>query len=209
MRAVEERMSKGRTRKGQPLLGPQDWLDAALDAIVRGGLRAVNIDVLKGELGVSRGSFYWHFDNRDDLVERALSHWYEKDTVEVIELLKQSDDPRIRLRRLFIAAYEDRRSGMRYAALVASTDDPKVAPWVERVTRYRLNFLEETYIALGVAEDKAWQEALMAYTLYAGLYDVLRSLPDAGSDVYSDARLRAYLEEVCVRLIPGWPPDQA
>jgi AcrR family transcriptional regulator len=180
-------------------------MDAALVAIAHGGLSQVNIDALKRELGVSRGSFYWHFKNRDELVERSLSRWHERDTVDVIDQLRKSDDRRIRLRRLFIAAYEDRDSGMLYAALVASTNDPVVAKWVERTTRYRLDFLESTYCELGNEPLEARQNALMAYSLYTGLYDVLRSLPDAGRGDYDDPALRAYLEEVCCRLIPGWP----
>ena len=56
-------------------LGRDDWIRAALDAIAAGGLAAVAVEPLARSLGVTKGSFYAHFSNRDELIEAALEAW--------------------------------------------------------------------------------------------------------------------------------------
>ena len=53
----------------------EDWIVAAVGALRRGGVDGVRIDVIAHELGVSRGSFYWHFRDRGELLETILSRW--------------------------------------------------------------------------------------------------------------------------------------
>jgi AcrR family transcriptional regulator len=58
-------------------LHPIDWLNAASARLSEQGIEAVRVEVLARELGVSKGSFYWHFRDRGDLLERMLSRWEE------------------------------------------------------------------------------------------------------------------------------------
>ena len=59
-------------------LSAQDWVAAALSALTRGGVSAVRIDVLARELEITRGSFYWHFKDRDALLTAVLEEWEGK-----------------------------------------------------------------------------------------------------------------------------------
>ena len=52
-----------------------DWLNAALSRLSDQGIEAVRVEVLARDLGVSKGSFYWHFRDRGDLLDTMLSHW--------------------------------------------------------------------------------------------------------------------------------------
>lgn len=56
-------------------LSATDWLDAALDLLVREGVREVKISRLCTDLGVTKGSFYWHFEDIDALMDALIEHW--------------------------------------------------------------------------------------------------------------------------------------
>src|SRR5687768_10572564 len=93
-------------RKRSRRLGPEDWAGAALEALARGGIEAIAVEPIAQHLGTTKGSFYWHFKNRDALVEAALELWEQRHTDAVIEYLEQEADPAKRLRALVDAAYE-------------------------------------------------------------------------------------------------------
>src|SRR3712207_5957417 len=93
-------------RKATRRLTQEDWAAAALAALARGGIDAIAVEPLAATLGATKGSFYWHFKNRDALVAAALKLWEERHTDKVIEYLEQDPDPARRLRTLIQGAYE-------------------------------------------------------------------------------------------------------
>ncbi|PTX57379.1 TetR family transcriptional regulator [Litoreibacter ponti] len=62
----------------------EDWLGAALDALIDGGEEQVKVKVLGERMGVSRSSFYWYFDSRQDLLDALLDHWQHCNTAALI-----------------------------------------------------------------------------------------------------------------------------
>jgi AcrR family transcriptional regulator len=93
-------------KPGQRPLTPDDWARAALAEIARGGIEAVAVESLAAELGATKGSFYWHFKNRDALIQAALGRWEQRRTGAVIEELEREPGPARRLRKLLEAAFE-------------------------------------------------------------------------------------------------------
>src|SRR3954470_16747939 len=81
-------------------LAAEDWTGAALDALARGGLAAVAVEPLAKELGTTKGSFYWHFADRDALIAAALTRWEKRDTELVIAAIEDGEDASVRLRHL-------------------------------------------------------------------------------------------------------------
>lgn len=158
-------------------LSAADWSRSALDAIAAGGVDSVTVEGLARSLGVTKGSFYWHFADRTALVGSALDLWERRATLDVIAELRQIDDPAARLRALFATAFADAADGSVDAALVARIDDPAVGPVVRRVSAQRVAFLEEIYRDLGLAAQEAAGRARIAYCLYVGHFQVRRSLP--------------------------------
>jgi AcrR family transcriptional regulator len=80
------------------------WIDAGLRALAAGP-DAVRIDPLARALGVTKGGFYWHFDDRQALLEEMLDTWERVGVDEVTERVEgQGGDARARLRRLFALA---------------------------------------------------------------------------------------------------------
>src|SRR5687768_16979730 len=92
-------------------LSRDDWTEAALDALAGTGLAAVAVDPLARRLGATKGSFYWHFANRDELIDATLERWERRDTTEVIAAIGALADPRERLVALGRRAYGDAARG--------------------------------------------------------------------------------------------------
>src|SRR5438128_4572142 len=126
-------LSRGMKVPSRPL-SAADWIEAAMAAIVEGGVAAVAIEPLAIRLGATKGSFYHHFSNRDALIVAALEDWERSQTEAVIERLDLISDPGERLRAVLAAAFADRAGGVRDAALMAAATHPLVKPIVERVT---------------------------------------------------------------------------
>ena len=73
--------------KRQPQLTGDDWIEAALLVLVEEGIEAVEITQLARRLGVTRGSFYWHFKTREELLEALLEEWRARNTGVMLEAL--------------------------------------------------------------------------------------------------------------------------
>jgi AcrR family transcriptional regulator len=161
-------------------LSRDDWTEAALEALATDGLAGVAVEPLARRLGASKGSFYWHFRDRGELIAATLELWERRDTTEVIAALEAIADPRERLRELARSAYAGATAGNDAQPWVlAAASDHRVAPVLERVTRTRLAYLERQYGALGLDPPAARTRARTAYALYVGLGDLRRAAPQA------------------------------
>src|SRR6267378_7469477 len=78
------------------------WIEEGLRALAAGGPDTVRIEPLAQALGVTKGGFYWHFDDRRALLEEMLDTWEREGVDEVIERVEaEPGDARAKLRRLF------------------------------------------------------------------------------------------------------------
>ncbi|KJY26204.1 TetR/AcrR family transcriptional regulator [Streptomyces sp. A1547] len=173
-------MAKGRVTK-------DDWTMAALRALARGGLSAVAVDVLARELAVSRGSFYWHFENREALLVAALEAWERHATAEVITTVREEGDPWTRARTLFAVALGTEEIAGLEPALVAHTAHPAVAEVVARVTRTRLDFLAEIFGGLGFGPQESRHRALAGYAAYLGWLELRRTAADTAPEALPES----------------------
>jgi AcrR family transcriptional regulator len=159
-------------------LSRDDWTRAALDALAEDGLAGVAVEPLARRLGASKGSFYWHFRDRGELIAATLERWEQRDTTEVIAALEAISNPQGRLRELARSAYTGAAEGNdAQPGVLAAASDPRVGPVLERVTRTRLAYLERLFEDLGLAPPVARARARMAYALYVGLGDLRRAAP--------------------------------
>jgi len=170
-----------------------DWVEAALTTLAEGGLGALVIEALATRLKATKGSFYWHFTDRDDLVGAALERWLRRATIEVIADLASIDEPSLRLRRLFDTAFADGLDGQVGAALLAVADHPLVRPILERATQLRLRFLTDAFTDLGWGRGDATNRAVFAYTAYVGLFQLRRATPASAP---TGQRMNSYLRHV-------------
>ena len=155
-----------RTRLGVPTRTVEDWEEGALDVIAARGIAALSIPELARTLDVTKGSFYWHFSGLDDLVVRAIKRWDAIDK-ETLDLIRQIKDPVVRLRTLFAEAMSAQRAQALYISLAVSPA-PGIAAALRKVSSRRLKLLADSYREIGMSNDAAQQQALLAYSAYIG-----------------------------------------
>jgi len=180
-------------------LSRDDWAGAALDALTSGGLGAVAVEPLATRLGATKGSFYWHFKNRDELIAAALQLWREASTTAVIERLEAgTGTAKQRLRELFTLVFAPQSRTGADLALLAHAEHPLVAAAVADVTEQRLGYITSQFEQLGFAPDQARRRALLAYSTYLGHLQLRRSAPHLlptgpAASGYADEALQALL----------------
>ena len=133
-------------------LSREEWIVAAVEALRRGGIDAVRIEVLARQLGVSRGSFYWHFSDRTELLATILARW-EEETAWLISGASAAPTARERAVRFFELAnaspYPPDREIFAWARR-----DTKVARRVEAVEARRVAFFEQVMNDAGISGDR-------------------------------------------------------
>jgi len=181
----------------QRRLTRDDWIAAALGAMADGGLAAVAVEPLAARLGATKGSFYWHFENRDALLEAAIGRWEKDTTTDVVaEISAASDAPASQFRRLVTGVIERAEQDRVGPALLASAAHPAVAPTLQRVTAARLNLIATVFGRLGFPQAEARRRALLAYSAYLGHGQLAHSTPAvlpatrAGRRAYLDDAIR-------------------
>ena len=193
---MAERDSAGVSRQN---LSAEHWAAAALDAMASGGLEAVAVEPLARRLGVTKGSFYWHFSSRDALVHAALQLWEKRETDDAIVGVEEEPDPYERIVKLFKRGNSSYRAGRLYLALAAASDDPAVGRVVQRVSARRLAYLHKCYLALGLTEHDARLWSTFAYATFIGNQQVHRDAPDTFP---SGTEFREYFKLMLRTLIP-------
>lgn len=157
--------ARSRTR-----LSRQDWIEAALQALADGGPPAVAVERLAARLGTTKGSFYWHFKDREELITVALATWERNETDVVIGDMQQIADPAERLQTLLVAATELEEEEHPDVRLLPSASDPVVGEVVKRVQRKRLDFLSRAFRDAGFPPAESRLRARLAYSLYLGWF---------------------------------------
>ncbi|MFH8793067.1 TetR/AcrR family transcriptional regulator [Streptomyces sp. NPDC017941] len=177
---------------GKARLTARDWADAALAAIGEGGLAAVAVEPLAARLGATKGSFYWHFANREALIEAALERWAEVSTEGTIEEVEAEPDVRRRVRRLFAEAIGSASADPLEVTLLATASHPQVAAALRRVTERRVAYVAGLFAALGFPAAEARRRGLLAVTVYLGHAQLGHAAP---SVLPGDDEFGAYVDE--------------
>ncbi len=146
----------------------KSWLDAALKALAQGGIDQVRVEPLAKDLGVTKGSFYWHFRDREQFLDELLNFWKEQSTHTVINNLNYPTDAAARVR----AVAEDivRRD--------LADMDPHIRSWTEydqqratvvaRLDKLRFEFLRDLFVAAGFSISNASLRAQILYRYALG-----------------------------------------
>src|SRR5207342_3298584 len=187
-------------------LTADDWAQAALDLIAEQGVAAVAVEPLARRLGVTKGSFYWHFPSRDALLQAALERWEKVEQEEVFGQMESIADPAERLRVLFRLVAHEVKSHVIYSELLKALDHPTVQPVIDRVSQRRLDYLTASFRQAGMARADAQHRARLAYAAYVGFLQLNLQLQQ--SKLPHD-EFEAYVEHVMSTLIPPIPPAMA
>lgn len=194
-------MSTARNRRS---LTAEDWADAALDAVAESGVEALAVERIGRILGVTKGSFYWHFTSRGALLDASLRRWERQQTEDVIARAEKEHDARSRIHRLFRSADGSKRAGQLYLAFASAANDPLVRPVIKRVNNRRIGFMVDCYLAVGLAASEARKRAVLAYSAYLGILQMRRDTPET---IPAGPEYEQYLDYISMILIPGFAPD--
>lgn len=151
-------------------LRPDIWVDAAYKAFEAGGVSAVRVDPLAKSLGITRGSFYWHFKNRKALLQAVIDRWDADKTEGAIKKNEEAGGkPSERLLRLLrTCASDDGRFEIGIRAW--ANEDDEARKTLELIDSRRIAYMADLAVAAGVPEDAALARARVGYLAWLGSY---------------------------------------
>lgn len=192
MVATEQKLEK-------PRLSAENWALAALDVIAEQGLAAVAVEPIARRLGVTKGSFYWHFPSREALLVAALERWEKTEQETVFGQMEAVSDPRVRLRELFQLVAHAPKTHIIYSELLKALDHPVVKPVLGRVSLRRMEYLAASFRQAGLPRQDAQNRARLAYAAYVGFLQLSLQL---GQPRLNHDEFEAYVSHVAATLIP-------
>ncbi len=184
-------------------LTPESWLDAAFHAVVEGGFEKARVQLLAHTLGVTRGSFYWHFTDHAELISSLLMRWRDRE----LDLIHQNKlnhdslaDPLEDLVRLLDVALQHAGKdliNMRFELALRGLGrrDARVAEQLAEVDKARMNLFQHKFLRLTNDPQKAGELASLFYLSIVGSHQAL-------SRPVNTPQLSAYLKRIiCLYLI--------
>ena len=175
--AVRSRRAKAAAADpARSALTPERWIEAATEVLVDHGIDSVRVDVLAQQLQVTRGSFYWHFRDREELLRRVLQAWRERATEQLTRRLERArDDPRDQVRDLISLPFRG-RSAVRAARIELAISawarrDAMARAIVDEADAARIGYIAQVFSSLGFAIAEARARAFLLYS-----YEVAESL---------------------------------
>ena len=148
------------------------WIEEGLRALGVGGPDAVRIEALAEALGVTKGGFYWHFDDRRALLDEMLDAWERVGVDEVIEQVERvGGDARDQLWQLWRLASEESIGDLMKIDLAVrdwARRDQEVAERLRRVDNRRMDYMRSLFRAFCRDEDEVEARCLIAFSLWIG-----------------------------------------
>ena len=140
-------------------LEPADWIRAALARLAKQGIHEVRVEVLARDLGVSKGSFYWHFRDRADLLEKMLGLWEGSEQGWLDDKVSDASTA-TRWAKLIERATDPSRIRTEVAIREWARGDEKVAARIAEIERKRANLIAEVLRDVGFTWSSAesWSE---------------------------------------------------
>lgn len=144
------------------------WIEAALDLLAAQGIDGVRVEPLAKQLHVTKGSFYWHFRDRDALLEAMLARWRRQATLQNIERIEQTHEPApVRLKRLmdlpFHGARADRAAHIELSIRLWGRRDDRARSALEEVDQLRLHYIGQLLEQCGVPAEESRARAILVY----------------------------------------------
>jgi AcrR family transcriptional regulator len=170
-------------------LSAKDWLDQGLKTLARRGFTALKAEPLAKTLGVSRGSFYWHFTDVEAFHAAVLKYWHEVAAEQIIAGVEASagnDNPlQVLLRRVF-----SERLALENAIRSWALVDANARAAVQAIDRRRLGYVEGLLRASGLSTEMARARAQILYWAFLGFALSDQTLPRARHTAILDEMLR-------------------
>ena len=152
-------------------LRKEDWVRAGLKTLGAEGIEAVRVEVLARHLGVSKGSFYWHFKDRPALLHAMLGEWEKQETGWFLDEAERGLSPARRWTRLLEVAAGSARRIPDTAMFTWARKDSQVATRINAVEQKRMSYISRVLREIGFARQDADWWAETVYLTFLGLVD--------------------------------------
>ncbi|WP_159587797.1 TetR/AcrR family transcriptional regulator [Chelativorans xinjiangense] len=176
----------------------QDWINAALDALISDGVESVRVQTLGHKLGVSRSSFYWYFKSRQDLLDQLLDYWRVKNTRVIVERTRRPSRVIVRgVLNVFECWVNDQLFDPRldFAIRAWSRKSGSVRRAIDQADDERVDAIRQMFARHGYSDEDAFVRARVLYYMQIGYYalELRESMESRLSHV--EAYLRAFTGE--------------
>ena len=163
--------ASGKARSDQRI-GPGDWVRAGLELMAEHGIDAVRVEPLAVRLGVTKGSFYWHFKDRPALYAAMLEAWHGLNTGDIIERVEAGGGTGAeRLGRLIELTTSNNKAARLETALRAwARSESRAAEALADVDRKRLDYVARLLVANGLKRDVSKMRAKLLYLSLIGSF---------------------------------------
>src|SRR5574343_827541 len=167
--------SKARRRASseRTQLDPARWVDTAIDLLASEGISGLRVEVLAKRCGVTKGSFYWHFKDRQALLDAVLLRWQDGRIRDIEKTTSVSPGKERDQLHFAIEVYGAVRNRKGMAIELAIRDWARqgahAARIVEAVDLYRLDCTRKLFVAAGMSDAEAKSRSLLLYACVFGL----------------------------------------
>ncbi len=155
---------------GSERLGPEAWVAAAFSMLGKGGVEAVRVEPLAERLGVTKGSFYWHFKDRRALLDAVLDAWEEQATAAIIARVdSKMGTPKERLAVLMrLTTTVDEGAAVEHAIRAWGATDQGVRRRLSKVDETRQAYVRDLLVGAGLTPARATARSRLFYLALIG-----------------------------------------
>jgi len=137
-------------------LSRDDWLEKALDVVSRAGGARLRIQGLVDEVGVTKGSFYWHFKSREDFILSLIDYWHERYTLTVSNFLDTHEgSAKEKLYTLLNMVFVQKLTRHDLAIRAWAIEEPAIRLRVKKTDDFRLDYVRDLLKEIGFGEEAA------------------------------------------------------
>lgn len=147
----------------------EEWLERSLKVLIQDGFGLVKIDKLVAQMGVTKGSFYWHFNDRDAYIQELVTYWDGQHTRSVMEYVNQlSGHPRDRLFLLLSFVIENQLARYDDVFHALAQSEPSVTKSIRKINKIRIEFVASLFLDMGFSalEAEVRSQMMVVYMTY-------------------------------------------
>jgi AcrR family transcriptional regulator len=164
----------------------------------------VAVEPLAERLGATKGSFYWHFRDRNALLEAAVAQWERTATDEVLAAVEPIADTAVRQSAAAAALAGSERDIQIFLVLLWNADHPVIGPAVDRVLAKRMGFSQRCREEAGQSPEQARASMLYSYSLFLGVLMLRRAAPGMIPESGTPDGLRDYVATLIRQAAEGF-----
>ncbi|WP_103108809.1 TetR/AcrR family transcriptional regulator [Brevibacillus reuszeri] len=142
----------------------EDWVRAALTKLTEAGIESVRVEALAREMNISKGSFYHHFQDRQDLLDSMISYWEEHTTERIIH----TPDSESQTLEQLLGELFSREQKLEAAMYAWAKQNAVLRQRLIEIEKRRIDYVAALYQKNGVPKMEAKERAELAYFMYVG-----------------------------------------